>query len=107
MFWKKKKRAEDPFALDWGAVTPELANHEQRTAVHVLNHALSSSADRERTIRFLNGRLAWYRTQLPPGWAQRVNLDDRGQTIDASGRGEIRQAVQGAAALDFMSGGQG
>ncbi len=93
----------NPTALDWGAITPEFVNQERGVAVHVLSHILESSADKRRSITFLNGRIRWFSLHLPEGWQQHVMIDDRGQYLTSTDRSFIAQGVLGAADVQFMS----
>lgn len=68
--------------LDWGSVTPEASNVENNTFTYVFNHKLSSTAEIDRTIRFVVGRLQFYDNHLPANPRHDVRVDARGQSID-------------------------
>jgi hypothetical protein len=93
----------DPLTLDWGAVTPDLSNVNEKIAVHVANHRLGNADDVRRTIRFLCARVRWFQRNLPAGWTQRVFIDDRGQTVSWEVKRKVRVAMERAAEVQFMS----
>jgi hypothetical protein len=90
----KSKPNSNPNDFDWGAVTPELFSAEKNTAVHVINHFFKNNLDINRTIRFVKGRLEWYKTQLPAGAKQEVVIDLRGQKIPWAETDRIRKELQ-------------
>jgi hypothetical protein len=71
----------DPWALDWGPVTPDLMSQDSTVAAHVVNHELSG-ANVGRTLRFLRARIRFHARHLPPGCAQEVVVDTRGQVAE-------------------------
>ena len=89
----------DPYSLDWGTLTADLFSDEGKEAAHVVNHDLRSDANRARTLRFLRARLYWFGRQLPAGTSQRILIDDRGQHLNESQRGEIRSALESSDVL--------
>ena len=96
-----------PDRLDWGRVTPEFANTDKRIAVHVFNHSLESAEAVDRTIRFVQGRLAWHALQIPDGFTQWVSFDDRGQSLLSGWRDRIRDGLaEQASRVHFTSDGR-
>lgn len=67
----------DPFALDWGPITPDLFHEQKQIAVHVVNHALGDDESRTRTMRFLEARILRFAENLPEGCQQIVLVEDR------------------------------
>ncbi|MBS1636349.1 MAG: hypothetical protein JST26_10560 [Bacteroidetes bacterium] len=65
--------------LDWGQVTPEGTKGNEFLYVH--NHDLSSEDKIERTIRFVVGRLQYYKMHLPPNASHIIKFDIRGQRL--------------------------
>jgi hypothetical protein len=77
--------------LDWGVVTPESANLDQNVFTYVFNHKLSTSAEVDRTVRFIVGRLLFYDKHLHANPKHDVKLDVCGQNLDQN---TITQIVQ-------------
>jgi hypothetical protein len=82
--------SDDPWALDWGQGTVEVFQAEKKIALHVINHDLTSSENRSRTLRFLHARIRWFASNLPQGSVQAVRFDDRGQKLASGLRQEIK-----------------
>jgi hypothetical protein len=80
----------DPFSLDWGPITPDVFVDARRMAVHVVNHELESAENVRRTLRFVRARIRHHAPHLPPGSAQVVNFDDRGQALTDETRDSLR-----------------
>jgi hypothetical protein len=88
----------DPFALDWGSITPDVVSKDE-TAIHVVNHALGDDVAIERTLRFVAARMALFARHLPPTMRQAVIVDDRGQAVSSRARSRIRERLGGDAAF--------
>jgi hypothetical protein len=94
----------DPLLLDWGQATVELSHPSKRVAVHVINHQLATQDDVVRNLRFICGRLRWFRRNLPQGFRQVVVIDDRGQSIADSIKLRFRKVCAGELAkVSFLS----
>lgn len=77
------------YDLDWGSVTPEFYNREKNTAVYIFNHWLVDEGNVDRTIRFVLGRIEWYKQYLPQGCGYEIVFDDRGQKVTEALRDKI------------------
>lgn len=80
---------EDPYTMDWGAVSPEGYDSIQNQLLYVLNVDFSNTANRERIAAYVVGRISWYSIQGPAGASHRVIFDLRGQEplcLDAAER---------------------
>ena len=96
----------DPLSLDWGAATAEFQNDEQKSAVRIFNHDLTTAERVDRAIRFAQARLAWCAKKMP-GFAQEVWYDEREQKVAAESKERIKAGVGSrAAGLMFMSDGE-
>jgi hypothetical protein len=92
----------DPFALDWGAVTPDIYVEARKMAVHAVNHDLDSVENVGRTVRFLRARIRHHAPHLPAGSVQLVHFDDRGQTLTSDTRDALR-ALSEVAQIAFTT----
>jgi len=80
MFFKSKKETPvDPFELDWGEITPDGYNQNEKSSLCVFAHSLISEEARPLSSIFAAGRIVWYNNHLPEGTANKVLLDIRGQ----------------------------
>jgi hypothetical protein len=79
----------DPLTLNWGAVTPEFSNEEQKSAVHILKHDLSSAERVDRACRFALARVAWVAKSAGCA-SQEVWFDDREKDVSP----ELRLAIK-------------
>jgi hypothetical protein len=96
----------DPLGLDWGASTPEFANEEQNSAVHILQHDITTSERAERSLRFARARVAAF-GKKQPGCKQEVWFDDREQAVPAEVRAMLKDGLAPhAAAVTFFSEGE-
>lgn len=80
--------------LDWGTVTPEFAQTQTDTFVHVFNHSLLGDAAADRAIRFAVGRVGWYNRYLGRRYHHIVVFDDRGQAIREKTRKTISKRLK-------------
>ena len=92
----------DPLSLDWGGASAEFQNDEQKSAVHIFNHALMTPEQVVRAIRFAQARLAWCAKKMP-GFTQEVWYDEREQKVAPESKAAIKAAVGTQAGLMFMS----
>jgi hypothetical protein len=94
----------DILTYDWGTVTPEFYNDEQKIVVHVFNHFLEGQVNAERSIRFAYGRIQWFKNHVPHGSIHEILFDDRGQKIDDLTRNQIVSRLEPVAqSVKFMS----
>jgi hypothetical protein len=68
-----------------------------------VNHELESEANVARTIRFLRARLRHHAMNLPPGSTQRVEYDDRGQSLTKSARASLSRDLGPGVSAGFIS----
>ena len=96
----------DPLSLDWGGASAEFQNDEQKSAVHIFNHALMTPEQVIRAIRFAQARLVWCAKKMP-GFTQEVWYDEREQTVAPESKQKIKSDVGAqASGLMFMSEGE-
>jgi hypothetical protein len=96
----------DPLGLDWGASTSEFANEEQNSAVHILQHDLTTRERAERCLRFAISRVAAL-GKKKPGCKQEVWFDDREQAVPGEVRAMLKDKLAPhAAAVTFFSEGE-
>ena len=96
----------DPLSLDWGGATAEFQNDEQKSAVHIFLHDLTTPERVERALRFAQARLAWCAKKMP-GFTQEVWYDEREQKVVADARQRIKAGIgTQASGLMFMSEGE-
>ena len=96
----------DPLSLDWGAATAEFQNDEQKSAVHIFSHDLTTPERVERALRFAEARLAWCVKKMP-GFSQEVWYDEREQKVAPESKQRIKAGIGNkAAGLMFMSEGE-
>jgi thiol:disulfide interchange protein len=92
----------DPLSLDWGAASSEFFNEEQKSAVHILQHDLTSPEKAARSARFALARVAWF-GKKQGCTSQEVCFDDREQAVDPASRGLIKAALASkVAAVSFF-----
>ena len=77
--FRKKNTGNNPFALDWGVVTPEQYSKEKNDAVYVLNFDFHVEESRNLAKTFTIGRILWYHKHLPKNCSHNITLDLRGQ----------------------------
>jgi hypothetical protein len=96
----------DPLSLDWGAATAEFQNDDQKSAVHMFSHDLTTPERVGRAIRFAQARLACCAIKMP-GFSQEVWYDEREQKVTPESKQKIKTDLGSAAAgLMFMSEGE-
>ena len=96
----------DPLSLDWGGETAEFQNDEQKSAVHIFQHDLSTPERVERALRFAQARLAWCAKKMP-GFTQEVWYDEREQKLAPEPKQKIQAGLgTQAVGLMFMSEGE-
>lgn len=98
----------DPLELDWGEATAEFADAEKNTATHIVAASLAKPEEADRAVRFALARVRWFAKKMPPGGAQEVWFDDRGQEIKAEQRAGIKSRVAPhvAGLMFFAEGGE-
>lgn len=97
----------DPFKASWGKITIESVVTAKKIVVHVFNHDLQSEANILRNLSFVSSRVKYAATAIPPGFAQHVMFDDRGQDVSDSVRDRIKNALRSQAAwVSFISKGE-
>lgn len=88
---------------NWGEITPEFANTEEKVLVHVFNNNLEDETNVSRSIRFAAGRIEWFKNNQSKEYRHEIAFDDRGQTIDDSVRNRIIDGLSTYASIHFMS----
>lgn len=78
---ENEKYEDNPFELDWGAVTPEKYNESSKEAFYVCNFLMRTEEARAIVKSFLCGRILWYDKHLPEHSSHRIRMDIRGQHI--------------------------
>jgi hypothetical protein len=82
----------DPFSLGWGGITPDIVSRDN-VAIHVINHALGTGAEIERTVRFVRARMKLFRRALPPEMPQAIMVDDRGRELALATKAQLRKEL--------------
>lgn len=97
----------NPFNLDWGTATVELVSDESYEAIHIFNHNLEQADFRERTERFVAGRVKWFALHLPEDMRQSLCFDDRGQNLSINDRQAFAKALSSISpSIHFLSQGK-
>lgn len=67
--------------MDWGFFTPEFADGNTNTIIHVFNHNLKGNQNIDRTLKFIIGRINWSNKYLRCKFNHKIVLDDIGQHL--------------------------
>lgn len=93
-FFKRESKQSSPYDMNWGKVSLELFNDEKKNIIHVFNHSLEGVGCTERNIRFIVGRITWYKNFFGKGYSQEVIFDDRGQKINVEDKIRLKETIQ-------------
>jgi len=75
-----------PDDLDWGIATPDGFSEKDQQLLFIFNVDVSSTANIERTLVFVVGKVLWFNKQVPMGTEYKVVFDLRGQPLTLLGR---------------------
>jgi len=75
-----------PYDLDWGIATPDRFSEKDQQLLFVFNVDVASTANVERTVVFVAGKVLWFNKHVPAGTEYKVVFDLRGQPLALLGR---------------------